>query len=59
MFAIVLTADARKLTGLDAAELEATSQVQALTCVTADGRREPALRVPRALLLDADADAEK
>jgi len=53
LFLIVPIRDARKLTGLDADELEAASQVQRLTCVSADGKREPALRVPRTLLLES------
>ena len=58
LFLIVPIKDARKLTGLEADELEAASQVQRLTRVSADGKREPALRVPRALLLEAQAEAE-
>ena len=40
LFLIVPIQDARKLTGLDADELEAASQVQRLTRVSADGKRE-------------------
>jgi hypothetical protein len=57
-FTIVSVAEAPKLTGLDIAELESTSQVQRLTTVAPDGRREDSLRVPRALLLEADADEQ-
>ena len=51
LFTIMPVADARKLTGLDAAELQEASQVQLLTRVGADGKREEALRVPNELLL--------
>jgi hypothetical protein len=54
-FAIVGLEDARRLTGVDAAELKASPQVQQLMRVLPDGRREPALRLPRALLIDAES----
>jgi hypothetical protein len=56
-FAILTVEEARRLTGLDAAQLQAAAQVQLLTRVFADGRKEQALRVPRALLIDAEAPA--
>jgi hypothetical protein len=56
-FAIVPVDDARRLTGLDATELHAASQVQLFTRVFADGRTESAYRVPRALLLDAQPES--
>ena len=56
-FAIVAIGDARRLTGLDAAELQAVVQVQLLTRVFADGREEAAYRVPRALLLDPEPES--
>jgi hypothetical protein len=41
---------------MDAAELQDSPQVQLLTCVHADGEREPALRIPNELLLDSDTE---
>ena len=55
-YVIVPSQDALELTGMDVAELEASREVQPLTRVSADGRREPAFRVPRALLLNADTE---
>ena len=55
-FAIVPIGDVHRLTGLDAAELQAAVQVQLLTRVFADGRTEAAYRVPRALLLDPEPE---
>ena len=59
LFTIVPVEDARKLTGLDATELQEASQVQLLTRVRADGKREPALRVPNELLLGFDPEKER
>ncbi len=58
LFALVPLDEARQLTGLDAAELEQAPQVQLLMRVFADGRKEPALRVPRELLLDPGPEPE-
>jgi hypothetical protein len=55
-FVIVPSQDALALTGLNVDELQASPQVQLLTRVSADGSREPAFRVPRDLLLDADTE---
>ena len=59
LFTIMPVADARKLTGLDAAELQEASQVQLLTRVGADGKREEALRVPNELLLGWDPEQQQ
>jgi hypothetical protein len=56
LFTILPLEDARKLTGLDAAALQDSPQVQLLTRVSADGQREPALRIPNELLLDHDTE---
>ena len=56
LFVVVGEDDACKLTGLSLTELVAARDVQELTRVLPDGRREPALRVPRALMLDAQPD---
>jgi len=56
-YVIVPSQDALALTGLNVQELEASPQVQLLTRVSADGRREPAFRVPRDLLLDSGGES--
>jgi hypothetical protein len=55
-YVIVPSQDAVALTGMNAEQLGASPQVQLLTRVSADGRREPAFRVPRALLLDSGTE---
>ena len=59
LFTIMPLEDARKLTGLDATELQEASQVQLLTRVRPDGKRESALRVPNELLLEAPPEIER
>jgi hypothetical protein len=56
-FTIVAAGDVKRLTGLDAAQLKAESQVQLLTRGFADGRTEEAYRVPRTLLLDYEDES--
>jgi hypothetical protein len=52
-FTIVSADEARRVTGLDSAQLRALPTVQPLVRVFADGRREDAFRVPNALLVVA------
>ena len=49
-FTIISVDEARRVTGLESAELRELRQVQQLTRVFADGRKEPALRLPTELL---------
>jgi hypothetical protein len=50
LFSIVSAEEARRVTGLDSAQLRALPSVQPLVRVFADGRREQAFRVPNTLL---------
>jgi hypothetical protein len=49
-FTIISLDEARRVTGLGSAELREFARVQQLTRVFADGRKEPALRLPTELL---------
>jgi hypothetical protein len=53
-FSIVSADEARRVTGLDSAQLRALPSVQQLVRLFADGRREQAFRVPNALLEAAE-----
>jgi hypothetical protein len=53
-FRIVSADEARKVTGLDLAQLRALPTVQPLIRVFADGRREQAFRLPNELLEGAE-----
>jgi hypothetical protein len=53
-FSIVSADEARRVTGLDSAQLRALPSVQPLVRVYADGRREQAFRLPNALLEAAE-----
>lgn len=55
---LVSPIDAERLTGLPWEELLSARDVQTLTRVSAAGRREELLRIPTALLLSAQADAD-
>jgi hypothetical protein len=56
-FTIISVDEARRVTGLGSAELRELRQVQQLTRVFADGRKESALRLPTELLSALTAPA--
>ena len=55
-FRIISAEEARKVTGLDPAQLRALPTVQQLVRVFADGRREQAFRLPNELLEGAERE---
>jgi hypothetical protein len=54
-FAILTVEEACRLTGLDYAQLRAERNVQELTRVLPHGRRETAVRMPYALIVNPEA----
>lgn len=55
---LVSPVDAERLTGQRHEELLSARDVQTLTRVRADGRREELLRIPTALLLSAQSETD-